>query len=130
MKKNIIKIIFVIALISLIIYIPCVSNAGLIDDSLSAGKSFIETPANQSVKNGINEPPIVNTTKDIYRILMVAGVIVAAGVILVLGILIMTGSIEQKAKAKEMLIPFVVGCVVVFGSLTIWQMVVNVASEF
>lgn len=36
----------------------------------------------------------------------------------------MMASAEDKAKVKESLLPFVVGCVVVFGSFGIWKLLV------
>lgn len=129
MKKNIMKIIAIIIISALIVYIPVVSKAGFIDDIIDAASGFINSKNDESVVNSVNETQIVETSHEIYNLLMYAGLIVASGVILILGIQIMTGSIEQKAKAKEMLIPFVIGCVVVFGSLTIWRMVSEVATS-
>ena len=36
------------------------------------------------------------------------------------------GSIEEKAEIKTMLIPYIIGCVVVFGAFTIWKIVVDI----
>lgn len=35
----------------------------------------------------------------------------------------MTGSVEQKAKVKDSLVPYVAGCIVIFGAFGIWKMV-------
>ena len=45
---------------------------------------------------------------------------------LIIAIQFMTGSVAQRAKVKETLIAYVVGCVVVFGAFTIWALVVNI----
>ena len=130
MKKVIVKIITAILIISaLIVYIPTISSASFLDNVIKSAGEFTKTENDPSITNSVNDSQILDTTKTIYSILMTAGIIIAAGVILVLGIQIMMGSLEQKAKAKEMLIPFVVGCVVIFGSLTIWRFVVNIASS-
>ena len=42
-----------------------------------------------------------------------------------LGIKFITSSVEEQAKVKESLIPFVVGCVVIFGAFGIWKLVTN-----
>ena len=34
--------------------------------------------------------------------------------------------IEEKAEIKTMLIPYIIGCVVVFGAFTIWKIVVDI----
>lgn len=41
----------------------------------------------------------------------------------------MIGSAEEKAKIKDSLVPFVVGCVVVFGAFGFWKVAVNVFSS-
>ena len=42
----------------------------------------------------------------------------------------MFGSIEQQVKAKEILIPYVLGCFVIFGSFGLWKLAVTVFSQF
>ena len=41
----------------------------------------------------------------------------------------MWGSIEQQVKAKEMLEPYGIGCVVVFGAFGIWKLAVTIFSQ-
>ena len=41
----------------------------------------------------------------------------------------MWGSIEQQVKAKEMLMPYAVGCVVIFGAFGIWKICVTIFSQ-
>ena len=38
----------------------------------------------------------------------------------------MTGSVEEQAKVKQTLVPYVAGCVVLFGAFTIWKIVVTI----
>ena len=130
MKNNtIIKIVKIILLISILICsIPTFSTASFLDDVFKDGKDFISTNPNSDITSKIDDGKIVDTSKTIYSILLTIGIIIAAIIILVLGIQFMTGSIEQKAKVKEMLIPFIVGCVVIFGSLTIWRLVTSILS--
>ena len=47
----------------------------------------------------------------------------------ILGIQIMWGSIEQQVKAKEMLMPYAAGCVVIFGAFGIWKICVTIFSQ-
>lgn len=130
MKKNVIKIITIILTIFLLInYIPTLSKAtSIVDNVFKDGKSFLDTPADSNITEKVNENTIIETSKSIYNILLTIGIIVAAIIILVLGIQFMTGSIEQKVKVKEMLIPFIVGCIVVFGSLGIWKLVISITT--
>lgn len=131
MKKNVIKIITMILIIFLLInYIPTISNAtSIVDNVFKDGKDFLSTTEDSNITEKVDGSKIIETSKSIYNILLTIGIIVATIIILVLGIQFMTGSIEQKAKVKEMLIPFIVGCIVVFGSLGIWKLVVNLAND-
>ena len=38
----------------------------------------------------------------------------------------MAGSVEQKAKVKDSLVPYIVGCTVIFGAFGIWKLVVTI----
>ena len=125
----IIKFVKIILIISFLISsIPTFSSASIIDDVFKDGKDFLSTEPNSTITNSVDGSKIIGTSKDIYNILVTIGIIIASIIILVLGIQFMTGSIEQKAKVKEMLIPFIVGCIIVFGSLAIWRMVTTIVS--
>lgn len=65
--------------------------------------------------------PISNS---IYNTLLILGVTIAVIVGAVLGIKFITGSIEQKSKIKESLIPYFVGCFVIFGAFAIWKIAI------
>ena len=49
-------------------------------------------------------------------------------VITALGIKFMLGSVEEKAKVKETLIPFTIGCIIIFGAYIIWRLVMQLAT--
>ena len=73
------------------------------------------------------ENKLIATSNLIYNILLVIGIGVAVIVSGVLGIKFMIGSVEEKAQIKDQLIPFVIGCIVVFGAFGIWKIVVGMA---
>ena len=62
----------------------------------------------------------------LYNILLVTGILIALIVGMILGIKFIMGGIEEKAEIKTMIIPYIVGCVVVFGAFTIWKIVVDI----
>lgn len=62
----------------------------------------------------------------IYNILLAVGVVVAVIVGAIIGIKLMASNIDTKVEAKKLLIPYVIGCVVVFGGFAIWKIVVSV----
>lgn len=46
-----------------------------------------------------------------------------------IGIQFMVASAEDKAKVKEALVPYVIGCAVIFGAFTIWSIAVNLGQD-
>lgn len=88
-----------------------------------AGKFIEKGEANADSK--ISKGELTGLSDTVYKILLVTGIIIAIVVGLILGIKFIMGSIEEKAQIKEMLIPYIVGCVVIFGAFTIWEIVVN-----
>lgn len=69
-----------------------------------------------------------SASSTIYNILLVIGICVAGIMTSILGIKFMLGSIEEKAQVKEALIPFIIGCIVVFGAFGIWKIVTQIGS--
>ena len=69
------------------------------------------------------------TSDFIYKLLLSLAIIIAIIIGMILGIQFMVASADEKAKVKEALIPFIVGCIVVFGAFTIWKIVVNVGNK-
>ena len=41
----------------------------------------------------------------------------------------MVGSMDEKAKVKESLIPFVIGCVIIFGAFGIWKLIATILQD-
>lgn len=87
------------------------------DDFIKAGENATSTGEDKAAMN--------SAINDIAGLLTGLGVIVAVVVAAILGIKFMMGSIEEQAKIKEFIIPYIVGCVVVFGAVGIWRIVVE-----
>ena len=60
-----------------------------------------------------------------FKLLMAIGIVVMFIVGTVIGIQFMVASAEDKAKVKEALIPYIIGCAVIFGAFTIWSIAVR-----
>lgn len=79
-------------------------------------------------KEGSNNTVDVNILNDtsslIYNTLLIVGTCAAVIIAAILGIQFITGSVEQKVKVKESLLPFIVGCIVIFGAFGIWRLVI------
>lgn len=133
MLKNIMSAIFKIVIIMMVIqviYLPISNAAGPLTDILNTGQNFLEQGKNETEQNAtINAVKLKNTTDMIYNILLASGVVISVIVGAILGIQIMWGSIEQKTKAKEALMPYTLGCIVVFGAFGIWKLCVTIFAQ-
>lgn len=133
MLKNVMSVIFKIVITMIIIqviYLPISNAAGPLTDILNTGQNFIGQGKNETEKNAtIDVVKLKDTTDMIYYILIPSGVVIAVIVGAILGIQIMWGSIEQKTKAKEALMPYALGCIVVFGAFGIWKLCVTIFAQ-
>lgn len=95
------------------------------DEIIEEGKSFIDTGKIKS-EDKIKQDNLQKMSNTLYNILLVTGILIALIVGMILGIKFIMGGIEEKAEIKTMIIPYIVGCVVVFGAFTIWKIVVDI----
>lgn len=95
------------------------------DEIIEEGKSFIDT-GKVKAEDKIKQDNLQKMSNTLYNILLVTGILIALIVGMILGIKFIMGGIEEKAEIKTMIIPYIVGCVVVFGAFTIWKIVVDI----
>ena len=57
------------------------------------------------------------------------GIVLAVLVGGVLGVKFMIASAEDKAKIKEAMIPYVLGCIVIFGAFGIWKLAITILNN-
>ena len=91
-----------------------------IDQVMGGAENFI---SGANTENTISQSSLKNTIDLIYNILLALGVIVAVVAGAILGVQFMVASADGKAELKERLVPYVVGCVVIFGAFGIWKIV-------
>lgn len=96
------------------------SSSGL-DDAISDADSFIENGDN----NKLQISSLQAFSRNIYNILLTIGIVVAVLTGAIIGIKYMLGSVEEKADIKGLLIPYIAGCVIIFGSFAIWKLIVT-----
>ena len=99
-----------------------------LSDVISGGDSFINAGKGGSAH--IDKGSLQNASSSIYNILLICGVIIAVLIGSIMGIKFMIGSVEEKAEIKAALVPFVIGCIVVFGAFGIWKIVVTIGNNF
>lgn len=125
MKKK--MMLFMFLVICIINIYTCVQADTSIKDSMSGADSFISAGQSSDVVV-VDKVKLKSASDSIFNILLVAGIIIAVILSSILGIKFMIGSVEEKAQVKETLIPFVIGCIVVFGAFTIWKIFVTIGA--
>ena len=96
-----------------------------------AGESLDDVidDANTFINKGditYTEDKLSTVSNTIYNILLIVGVIIAVLMGAILGIKLMVSGIEEKAEVKKLLVPYVVGCIIIFGGFGIWKLVVTI----
>lgn len=119
-------------LIILMLLFSVTSNVFAWSEIVTDGSDFINT--GKSNDGVINNKDAMNTNLQdlsgfLYNILLTAGIVIAVIVAIILGIQFMMSGAEGQAKVKEMLVPFIVGCIVIFGGFAIWKIMLVVGQQ-
>lgn len=119
MQSKILKLIVIISVFIIVSVFPVKVFSSWEDDAdnfLKSAGSGITVDKNQ----------LTSASDEIYNTLTSIGMIVAVIVGMILGITyMMTGAVD-KAKVKESIMPYLLGCIVIFGAFGIWKLVINV----
>lgn len=98
-----------------------------IDEVIGSAENFVDSA---NTEGTISEEALNSTIDLIYNILLAVGLVVAVICGVILGIQFMMSSAEGQASVKEKLIPYAVGCVVIFGAFGIWKLVMILLRGF
>ncbi len=129
MKTKFIKKMFVVILaFVLLVTIPNCVKAASLSDIWDGADDFMHS-GGIGLQNTINDSKLESMSDILYNILLAVAIVVAVIMGLFIGIRFITGSVDQKAKIKETLIIYIVGCVVAFGAFGIWKLVIEVMSQ-
>lgn len=120
-NKNITKIISIFILLNL--FISCMPN--IVSASFSLTDVINNAKDFPGSGNNIQFSKEKELQATIYNILFTVGVIVAVIGTSILGIQFITSAPEGRAEVKQRMIPFVIGCIIVFAGFTIWKFAVN-----
>lgn len=116
MKKKLIKIILILIFIIMQIKTYAIATTNL-GDIMERATEFTSAGTEMQV-----DPKELSNI--IYNILLSIGIVVAVVTAAILGVKFMIGSAEEQADVKKDMIPFIIGCIVVFGAFGIWKAVV------
>lgn len=125
MKKMLFKICLITLLIlcSLTLYSTTCMADGSLDDVMNNGNSFLNAGSESSAMIDQNDLKSLSNFISGVLLTIAIGVTVITGAIM--GLNFITQSIEEKAKVKESMVPWVIGIIVSFGAFTIWEVAVN-----
>ena len=128
-KNKINKINFIcICLIFIFILFSNFTYSFGLSEVISSGDKFIQDGV-QDANPTIEENDLQEMSNLLYNTLLIIAIAIAVVWGMIIGIKFMTGSIEEKAKIKETLIPYIAVCIVIFGAFTIWALVVNIMNK-
>ncbi len=97
-----------------------------LDEIITEAKSFITKGLSQGSK--IDGNNLKSGSDTLFNILLAIGVFLTIAVGMYLGAKFMVSSAEDKAKVKESLIPYIAGCVVIYGAFIIWKLAILLLS--
>ena len=115
MKRTTIKLLIIIAIITLIIMSSTYTFAGV-------------TPGDITGSNVITKSEL-GFIYNIADFVKWIGMFIAVGALMVIGIKYITGSLEEKANYKKGMMPYIIGCFILFGASFITPIVRNTFSN-
>ena len=102
-----------------------ITKTGIWSNILNQGSNFLSDGQTESTDE-LDSGKINETSSAIYNLLLGVAIVLTVIIGGILGIKFMIASAEDKAEIKKAMIPYILGCVVVFGAFTIWKIAVNV----
>ena len=90
---------------------------------MNNGNSFLNAGSESSTMIDQNDLKSLSNFISGVLLTIAIGVTVITGAIM--GLNFITQSIEEKAKVKESMVPWIIGIIVSFGAFTIWEVAVN-----
>lgn len=125
-NKMIKKVLLILVMAILIINIPLYSKAdNPFDNILNAGNDFI-SEGQQSTAIGIESSRMEPLSNFISNTLLVIAVGVTLITAAMMAINFTIQSMEEKAKIKEAMVPWIIGIFVTFGAYGIWRITMTV----
>lgn len=127
MKKSLSFKLILTLLMTFCIFSLMIPKTYALGDIISSADSFTDMGKTKvDAGGGLDNDPIKKMSDIIFNVLLIIGIVIAVIWGLVIAIKFITGSVEEKAEVKKTLIPYVAGCVVLFGAFTIWKVVVTI----
>ena len=125
-KKYIIKILIILIILTIsMMFVQ--KNYVSATNFIAEGKGFLTKGGD--ISNVIDEEALKGTSDSVFKVLLSIAICVSVIVGAVLGFQFILGSVEGKAKVSEALMPYIVGCIIVFGAFTIWKIAISIGNR-
>lgn len=104
------------------------NSKSTIGETFSMADDWITT-GQKNTKYTMSSKELSTMSGNLYNILLAVGTGIAVVVGAILAIQYMTSGLDRRAQVKEAIFPYIVSCIVIFGSLGIWKLSVMILSE-
>lgn len=121
--KNILKIVLLLSLITILL--SSTVKAFTVREWFDQSKNALDT-GNANKNNKMDTTELKNASSILFNVLLGVGTGIAVIVGAILGLQFMQAGIDKKVQVKESLVAYVISCIVLFGSLGIWKLVVTI----
>lgn len=118
--KQLISIILIIFLLQ-VLFLPSISKAEDIGGVVTEGDSWLK-----NAKVLVDQAKLKDANSFIFNSLLAIGIIITVFWGGFIGIKFMYASAEDKADIKQTLVPYIIGCIVIYGGFAIWKLVITV----
>lgn len=102
------------------------STASSVDDIIKSANAFLQVGEDSNI---IDTSRLQTVSKFVSGVLLTIAIAITVISAAIMGIKFMTESVEDKAKIKESMTPWVIGILVAFGAFAIWQVTINIMSK-
>lgn len=121
--KNILKIVLLLSLITILL--SSTVKAFTVREWFDQSKNALDI-GNANKNNKMDTTELKNASSILFNVLLGVGTGIAVIVGAILGLQFMQAGIDKKVQVKESLVAYVISCIVLFGSLGIWKLVVTI----
>ena len=113
-------VILILMLILFTVFANQVAYASELDKIINDAEDWVSNGNNDI----ISEQGLKDFSDTLYNSLLLIGMVIAVIVGTIIGIKFMISSVEEKAKIKEILVVYFVGCIVLVGAFSIWKIII------
>lgn len=123
MNSKIKALLTIIIIVCLIFGLPIYSKAFSVDDIIGDAQGFISEGDGSAA---VNQGQLEKLSDTVSGVLLSIAVIVTFISIAVMGVQFAVQTVEDKAKVKEAMVPWIIGILISFGAFGIWKFIMNI----